>query len=136
MHVCELSPFSHVRLFATPWTVRLLCPWDFPSKNTGVGCHALLQGIFLAQGSNPSLLGLLHCRWILYHQANQGALRQTVTNNPHPRPPKKSRKTPGSKKPPFQNTVPVLPPGYITPPGQSLTVKWENNDDAVYLTGL
>ena len=29
---------------------RLLCPWDFPSKNTGVGCHFLLQGIFLTQG--------------------------------------------------------------------------------------
>ena len=33
-------------------------------KNTGVGCHFLLQGIFLTQGSNP---GLLHCRQILYH---------------------------------------------------------------------
>ena len=38
------------------WPARLLCPWDFPGKNTGVGCHALLQGIFLTQGSNPSLL--------------------------------------------------------------------------------
>ena len=35
---------------------RLLCPWDFPDKNTGVGCHFLLQGIFLTQGSNPHLL--------------------------------------------------------------------------------
>ena len=34
--------------------------WDFPGKNTGVGCHALLQGIFLTQGSNPSLFHLLH----------------------------------------------------------------------------
>ena len=34
----------------------LLCPWDSPGKNTGVGCHALLQGIFPTQGSNPSLL--------------------------------------------------------------------------------
>ena len=34
----------------------LLCPWDFPSKNTGAGCHSLLQGIFLTQGANPSLL--------------------------------------------------------------------------------
>ena len=33
------------------WPTRLLCPWDFPGKNTGVGCHALLQGIFLTQGS-------------------------------------------------------------------------------------
>ena len=41
-----LSCFSHVWLFATLWTVqpaRLLCPWDSPGKNTGVGCHALLQ---------------------------------------------------------------------------------------------
>ena len=40
--------------------LRPLCPWDSPSKNTGVGCHALLQGIFSTQGSNPSLLCLLH----------------------------------------------------------------------------
>ena len=35
---------------------RLLCPLDSPGKNPGVGCHFLLQGIFLTQGSNPSLL--------------------------------------------------------------------------------
>ena len=39
---------------------RLLCPWDSPGKSTGVGCHALLQEIFLSQGSNPHLLCLLH----------------------------------------------------------------------------
>ena len=39
-----------------------LCPWDSPGKNTGVGCHFLLQGIFLTQGSNPSLLHLLHAQ--------------------------------------------------------------------------
>ena len=39
---------------------RLFCPWDSPGMNTGVGCHALLQGIFLTQGSNPRLLYLLH----------------------------------------------------------------------------
>ena len=44
------------------WPTRILCPWDSPGKNTGVGCHSLLQGIFLTQGSN---LGLLHCRQIL-----------------------------------------------------------------------
>ena len=43
---------------------RLLCPWDFPGKNTGVGSYSLLQGILPAQGAN---LGLLHCRQILYH---------------------------------------------------------------------
>ena len=35
---------------------RLLCPWNFPGKNTGVGCHFLLQSIFLTQGSNLRLL--------------------------------------------------------------------------------
>ena len=37
---------------------RLLCPWNFPGKNPGVGCHSLLQGIFPTQGSNSDLLGL------------------------------------------------------------------------------
>ena len=46
--------------------VRFLCPWDFPGKNTGVGCHFLLQGIFLTEGSNYCLCCLLHCRWVLY----------------------------------------------------------------------
>ena len=36
--------------------IRLLCPWDFPGKNTGVSCHFLLQGIFLTQGSNQHVL--------------------------------------------------------------------------------
>jgi len=35
---------------------RLLCPWDSPGKNTGVGCPFLLQGIFPTQGWNPCLL--------------------------------------------------------------------------------
>ena len=41
---------------------RLPCPWDSPVKSTGVDCHALLQGIFLTQGLNPSLLCLLFCQ--------------------------------------------------------------------------
>ena len=45
---------------------------DSPGKNTGMGCHALLQGIFSTQGSNP---GLLHCRQILYHLSHQGSPR-------------------------------------------------------------
>ena len=39
---------------------KLLCPWDFLGKNTGAGCHFLLQGIFPTQGSKPGLLYLLH----------------------------------------------------------------------------
>ena len=48
---------------------RLLCPWDSPDKNTGVGCHSHLQQIFPTQGSSPHLLCLLYCRQILYHWA-------------------------------------------------------------------
>ena len=42
------------------WPTRLLSPWNSSGKNTGVGCHFLLQGIFLTQGSNLRLLCLLH----------------------------------------------------------------------------
>ena len=60
--VCVLPHFSHVQLFATPWTVAHQAPlsMDSPGENTGVGGHFLLQGIFLTQGSNPGLLHLLH----------------------------------------------------------------------------
>ena len=57
--ICVLS---HVLLFVTPWTVAHQAPLSmgFPSKNTGVGCHFFLQGIFLTQGLNSHLLYLLH----------------------------------------------------------------------------
>ena len=65
VYLCAQS-LSCVQLFATPWTASLpsssVCG-DSPGKNTGVGCHALLQGIFLTQGSNAHLL---YCRQILY----------------------------------------------------------------------
>ena len=48
----------------------LLCPLNSPGKNTEVGCHSLLQGIFPTQGLNPSLL---HCRQILYYLTHQGS---------------------------------------------------------------
>ena len=54
----------------------LLCPWDSPGKNTGVGCHALLQGIFPTQGSNPCLLRFLH--WQV------GSLTLVPPWKPHP----------------------------------------------------
>ena len=62
--LCILSRFSLVRLFVTPWTVahQILSPGDSPGKNTGVGCHALLQGIFPTQGLTLHLLCLLHCQ--------------------------------------------------------------------------
>ena len=49
---------------------RLLCSWDSPGKSTGVGCHALLQGIFPTQRSSPDLP---HCRQILYRISHQGS---------------------------------------------------------------
>ena len=39
----KVKSLSHVLLFATPWTAAYLCPWDFPGKSTGVGCHCLLH---------------------------------------------------------------------------------------------
>ena len=49
---------------------RLLCPWDFPGKNTAVGCHLLLQRIFPTLGLNP---GIPHCRQMLYCLSHQGS---------------------------------------------------------------
>ena len=54
-----------------------LCPWDSPGKNTGVGCHALLQEIFPTPGWNP---GLPHCRQILYCLSHQESPRYYVLN--------------------------------------------------------
>ena len=50
---------------------RLHSPWNSPGKNTGVGCHFLLQGIFPTQGLNP---GLPHSRQTLYQLSHQGSL--------------------------------------------------------------
>ena len=56
-----VKSLSHVRLFVTPWIVacQALLSMGFSGKKTGVGCHFLLQGIFLDQGSD---LCLLHCQ--------------------------------------------------------------------------
>ena len=76
--------------FGTMCSVAQLCPTlcdpmdcsppgssahgNSPGKSTGVGCHALLQGIFPTQGSNPELL---YCRRILYHLSHQGSVHKT-----------------------------------------------------------
>ena len=54
---------------------RLLRPWDFSGKSTGMGCHFLLQGTFLTQGLNP---GLPHCRRMLYPLSHQGSPRKSL----------------------------------------------------------
>ena len=64
--VAQLCP-TLCNMCPTLWPTKLLCPWGWTrilGKNTGVGCHALLQEIFPTQGSNP---GFSHCRQILYH---------------------------------------------------------------------
>ena len=68
---CCFLVARRVRLFAIPQTIvlRLLCPWTSPGKNTGLGSHSLLKGIFLTQGLNSCLL---HCRQILYYLSHQG----------------------------------------------------------------
>ena len=73
---CVCCLLSSVQLSVTPglYPARLLCPRYFLGKNTGVGCHALLQEISPTQGSHPHLLHLLHCRWILYHWATLEAI--------------------------------------------------------------
>ena len=75
MYRCELDhkegwqkdkgSLSPVQLLVTPKTIqpaKLLCLWNSPGKNPGVGCHSILQGIFPTQRLN---LGLPHCRQIL-----------------------------------------------------------------------
>ena len=56
VHTCSVASA------VAPWTVAHKAPLSmgFPRKNTGVGCHAFLQGVFLTQGSNLHLLGLLY----------------------------------------------------------------------------
>ena len=73
---------SRVQLFATPkdYSSSGSSPRDSPGKNTGVGCHFLLQGIFPTQGTN---LRPLHCRWILYHWATGKPAFTSNSLNPH-----------------------------------------------------
>ena len=86
---CMLSCFSCVQLFATPWTITHQIPLSIklPGKNTGVGCHFLLQEIFPSQGSNPHLLhwqadSLPLTLWTVAHQAplSMGFSRQEYWN--------------------------------------------------------
>ena len=62
--VCMCMRDKSLQSCPTLQCARLLCPWDSLGKNTGVGCHALLQGIFLTQRSSPCLLCLLHWQTI------------------------------------------------------------------------
>ena len=76
----SLFTFSHcgsvlALLGPCGWTLpgRLLCPWDSPGQNTGVGCHALLQGIFPTQGSTRVSCASCIGKRVLYLKATWGA---------------------------------------------------------------
>ena len=87
--------FAHIVLYLVAQTCMTLCNLmdyrppsssvhgDSPDKNTEVGCHALLQGIFPTQGSNP---GFPHCRWILYHLSHQRVAQEYWNRQPIPFP--------------------------------------------------
>ena len=77
-YICQL--LSSVWLFATPWTVatRLLCPWNSPGKNTGVGSYSFYQRIFWSQGLN---LVLPQCRQIRYHLSHQGSPSDEISGS-------------------------------------------------------
>ena len=73
--------------FVTPWTVvcQAALSWDFLGKNTGVGCHFLLQGIFLTKRLNLHLLQLLHHQADSHHRAtweDQSAIPQYKIKSP------------------------------------------------------
>ena len=70
IYACDvIGCCSHVQLFAILWTAA--CQASLPMgsfrQEYWTGLHFFLQGSFPTQGSNPSLLCLLHCRWVLYH---------------------------------------------------------------------
>ena len=73
----KVKSLSRAQLSETPWIVactKLLHPWDFQGKSTGVGCHFLLQGVFPTQGLNPHLLHILHSQAGSLPLSHQGSL--------------------------------------------------------------
>ena len=89
MRLRHCETVSHSVVFDSSWPhglepTMLFCPWNSPGKNTGVGCHFLLQGIFPTQGLNSSLPP---CRQTLYQLSHQGSpkpvlLDLVLTTNP------------------------------------------------------
>ena len=75
---------------------------DSQGKNTGVGCHALLQGIFPTEGSNPPHLCLVHCRWLLYLLSHLGNPEEEIPSSKkqiqHPDLSKSNKRNQGSSK--------------------------------------
>ena len=72
--VVTVQLLNHVQLFVTLWTVARQAPhsWGSPGRNIGMGCHALLQGIFPTQGLNPHFYVSCIGRWVLLPLAPPG----------------------------------------------------------------
>ena len=85
MHVCMVSCFTCVQLLVALWTVAHQAPLQrgSPGKNTRVGCHAFLQGIFPTQGLNLHLLCLLHWQAGSLPLAPPGKPIENGTEIPH-----------------------------------------------------
>ena len=90
------------------WPARLVCPWDSPGKRTGAGCHALLQGIFPTQGSNP-------CLWCLPALAGRfltpGAAWKAHKKQEHPTKPTSPSGSGGGRP----GSLVTRPSGLVTP---------------------
>ena len=65
------------------WPSSLLCPWDSPGKNAAVGCHDLLQGIFLSQGSNTTSSAALAFQADSSPLSHQGSPKQVTYTHVH-----------------------------------------------------
>ena len=94
---------SHVQLFQPHGllSATLLCQWDSPGKNTGVGCHFPLQVIFPTQESNP---GLLHCRQILY-QLSYKESPTIINREMQEQSPKQKNRRQGSRQSPWKRNA-------------------------------
>ena len=68
-HGLEIYKIEDISILRVLVRLKIFCLWNSPGKNTGVGSHSFLQGIFLTLGLNP---GLPHCRQILYCLSHQG----------------------------------------------------------------
>ena len=113
--VCVCSVAQSCPALCDPTDCSLPCSsvhGIFPGKNTGVGCHSLLLGIFPTQGTNPGL----HCRWILYQLSHKGSPVELQADS-LPDKPKESQKgihtTTGKTIPLIRGITPVFLPGKI-----------------------
>ena len=78
INIAKRKSFSHVWLFATPWTIQSM-GFSRPEYWSGFPSIPFLQGIFPIQGLNP---GLPHCRRILYQLSHQGSPDTNIRSGP------------------------------------------------------